>query len=140
MAKTFSVVKRINLATGEETVARYASLPKNDEKKKSLLRKLNNLLPKEEKDLFSFRFDEVLEMHVLQGLSEKTVEELSKHVYSTVFAVCKKRQNGEDVLYLNVFKDGAIRYKSSLPGAIRESRGRETTNPKYFVKEVKLIV
>ncbi len=79
-------------------------------------------------------------MHLLPGLSETTVRELSERMYCTAYAVCRKREKGEDVLYLSLFKDAALRFKASIPAATRRVEGRDVPDPSYYVKELRLFL
>ena len=77
-------------------------------------------------------------MHLLSGLSEESARELSRYRFHTAYAVCKKTKKGDEVLYLSLFKDSALRFKSAIPAAILNANGRSVANPNYFVKELRL--
>ena len=139
MARKFSIVKKVDSKTGQKTISRYSFFTEEEHEKKMLIRKLNRI-EKNDSKTFVYQFDESMYMHILEGISDETVKELSKHIYSNVYVVCKKEGNDEKALYLALFKDTAIRYKNSIPSAKISYKGREYPNPKFFVKEVRLLV
>lgn len=137
VAKTFNIVKKKNLLTGEERAVNFAC--EDDQVSRDrVLRKLNQTLQGNESLNFEFCYGESLYMHLLPGLSKTTVQELSKRMYSTAYAVCKKKKTGEAVLYLSLFKDTALRFKASIPAATRKVEGRDVPNPDFYVKELRL--
>ena len=136
MAKKFSIIKKKNLLTGEERIVNY-SLGDDEISRMKVLRKLNRTL-KGNEDLFCFRCDESMYMHLLPGLSETTVSELSKRLYYTAYVVCRKNRFGEKALYLSLLKDTALRFKASIPAASRWEKGKEVLNPDFYVKELRL--
>lgn len=137
--KTFSVIKKVNLLTGEESIVRYSLKPENEKEKEMLLKKLIRLEHIDEK-LYSLKFDEELALHILRGISEETAVELSKHIYPTCYVVCKANKGGEKALYLSILKDTATRYLLNLPNAIKIVNGREVLNKSFSVKEIRLLV
>ena len=136
MAKKFSIIKKKNLLTGEERIVNY-SLGDDEISRMKVLRKLNRTL-KGNEDLFCFRCDESMYMHLLPGLSETTVSELSKRLYYTAYVVCRKNRFGEKALYLSLLKDTALRFKASIPAATIMVKGKEVPNPDFYVKELRL--
>ena len=137
MAKSFRIVKKQNLVTGEEQAVRFAAVS-DEEAGRLLLRKLNRSLSETEAKLFAFRYDEKLCMHLLPGLSQTTVRELSRQTWHTAYAVCKKRQDrSEKVLYLSLFKDTALRFKAAIPAAIIHGKDGDVLNPNYYVRELR---
>ena len=139
MEKVFNIVKKKNLLTGEERAVKF-SYETSEVSKDLLLRKLNRSLKGKESEIFCFCFDESLYMHLLPGLSEETVRELSRRMYCTAYVVCKKKEKGESVLYLSLLKDAALRFKASIPAATIREKDREVPNPDYYVKELRLCV
>ena len=137
--KTFSIVKKVNLLTGEESIVRYALSPEDDKRRDALLRKLTRLDRIDEK-LYSLKFDEVLSLHILEGISDEVIQELSKHVYPTCYVVTRRVKGSEKALYLSILKDTAIRYRNSLPKAVVETEGKPHFNKAYDIKEVRLLV
>lgn len=137
MAKTFEIVKRRNLVTGEERAVKFA-YGADELSKRRILRKLKNSVSGKEGQIYEYRYDESMYMHLLPGLSPETVKELSSRMYSTAYAVCKKKHKGEEVLYLSLFKDSALRFKASIPAASRWEKGKEVLNPDFYVKELRL--
>ena len=77
-------------------------------------------------------------MHLLPGLFEETVRELSSRMYSTAYVVCKKRGKGEKVLYLSLLKDSALRFRALIPAASRWENGKEVLNLGFYVKKLRL--
>ena len=136
MAKTFCVVMMKNLLNGEERAVNFA-YEADEVSKKRVLGKLNRSLKKDEKH-FDYRFGESMYMHLLPGLSKEVVKELSSRMYSTAYAVCKKKKKSEEVLYLALFKDTALRFKASIPAATLKVEGKEVPNPNFYVKELRL--
>lgn len=134
MAKVFSIVKKKNQLTGEERIVHY-SLGDDELSRAKIVRKLNRSLKNETE---SFRCDERLYMHLLPDLSDETVKELSRRLYHTVYVVCKKSRKGERALYLSLFKDTAMRFKEAIPAATVKVKGKEFSNPDYYVKELRL--
>jgi len=134
MAKTFEIVKLRNLLTGEERAVKY-SCETDEISRKRLLEKLNSSL---KEGNCEFCFGERMYMHLLPGLSEDTVRELSSRMYRTAYVVCKRKGKREKVLYLSLLKDSALRFKASIPAATKREKGREIPNPDYFVKELSL--
>ena len=137
MAKTFEIVKRRNLVTGEERAVKF-TYGADELSKRRILRKLKNSISGKEGQIYEYRYDESMYMHLLPGLSPETVKELSSRMYSTAYAVCKKKHKGEEVLYLSLFKDSALRFKASIPAASRWEKGKEALNPDFYVKELRL--
>ena len=137
MAKTFEIVKRKNLVTGEERAVKF-TYGADELSKRRILRKLKNSISGKEGQIYEYRYDESMYMHLLPGLSPETVKELSSRMYSTAYAVCKKKHKGEEVLYLSLFKDSALRFKASIPAASRWEKGKEVLNPDFYVKELRL--
>lgn len=137
MAKTFEIVKRRNLVTGEERAVKF-TYGADELSKRRILRKLKNSISGKEGQIYEYRYDESMYMHLLPGLSAETVKELSSRMYSTAYAVCKKKHKGEEVLYLSLFKDSALRFKASIPAASRWEKGKEVPNPDFYVKELRL--
>ena len=137
MAKTFEIVKRRNLVTGEERAVKF-TYGADELSKRRILRKLKNSISGKEGQIYEYRYDESMYMHLLPGLSPETVKELSSRMYSTAYAVCKKKRKGEEVLYLSLFKDSALRFKASIPAASRWEKGKEVPNPDFYVKELRL--
>lgn len=137
--KTFSVIKKVNLLTGEESIVRYSLKPENEKEKEMLLKKLIRLEHIDEK-LYSLKFDEELALHILRGISEETAVELSKHIYPTCYVVVKRSRGGEKALYLSILKDTATRYLLNLPNAIKIVNGREVLNKSFSVKKIRLLV
>ncbi|MBQ6215834.1 MAG: hypothetical protein IJK53_00460 [Erysipelotrichaceae bacterium] len=137
MAKTFEIVKRRNLVTGEERAVKF-TYGADELSKRRILRKLKNSISGKEGQIYEYRYDESMYMHLLPGLSPETVKELSSRMYSTAYAVCKKKHKGEEVLYLSLFKDSALRFKASIPAASRWEKGKEVLNPDFYVKELRL--
>ena len=135
MKKVFNIVKKKNLLTGEERAVKF-SYETSEVSKDLLLRKLNRSLKGNKNEVFCF--DESLYMHLLPGLSEETVRELSNRLYHTAYVVCKKKEKGETVLYLALLKDTALRFKASIPAATIREKDREVPNPDYYVKELRL--
>ncbi len=137
MAKSFEIVKKRNLLTGEERAVKFSC--GNDEvSRERILKKLNGSLKGKESEIFEFCFGESMYMHLLPGLSKETVRELSRRMYSTAYVVCKKKKKGEKVLYLSLFKDSALRFKASIPAATLKVEGREVPNPDFYVRELRL--
>ena len=137
MAKTFEIVKRRTLVTGEERAVKF-TYGADELSKRRILRKLKNSISGKEGQIYEYRYDESMYMHLLPGLSPETVKELSSRMYSTAYAVCKKKHKGEEVLYLSLFKDSALRFKASIPAASRWEKGKEVPNPDFYVKELRL--
>ena len=137
MAKSFEIVKRRNLVTGEERAVKF-TYGADELSKRRILRKLKNSISGKEGQIYEYRYDESMYMHLLPGLSPETVKELSSRMYSTAYAVCKKKHKGEEVLYLSLFKDSALRFKASIPAASRWEKGKEVLNPDFYVKELRL--
>ena len=137
MAKKFEIVKRRNLVTGEERAVKF-TYGADELSKRRILRKLKNSISGKEGQIYEYRYDESMYMHLLPGLSPETVKELSSRMYSTAYAVCKKKHKGEEVLYLSLFKDSALRFKASIPAASRWEKGKEVLNPDFYVKELRL--
>ena len=137
--KTFSIVKKVNLLTGEESIVRYALNPESEKRRNALLRKLARLDRIDEK-LYSLKFDEVLSLHILEGISDEVIQELSKHVYPTCYVVTRRVKGSEKALYLSILKDTAVRYLNSLPEATKLVGGKEVLNKNFSVKEVRLLV
>ena len=137
MAKTFDIVKRKNLLTGEEKVVHY-TYGRDEASRKRVLEKLNRSLKGEESRIYEYRYGESLYMHLLPGLSENLVRELSSRMYYTAYAVCKKNEKDEKVLYLSLFKDSALRFKAAIPSATIKVRDKEVPNPRFFVRELRL--
>ena len=137
MAKIFEIVKRRNLVTGEERAVKF-TYGADELSKRRILRKLKNSISGKEGQIYEYRYDESMYMHLLPGLSPETVKELSSRMYSTAYAVCKKKHKGEEVLYLSLFKDSALRFKASIPAASRWEKGKEVLNPDFYVKELRL--
>ncbi len=137
MAKKFSVIKMKDLLSGEERIVGY-SLGDDESSRKKVLKKLHRSLKGKEADAFSYRMDESLCMHLLPGLSETTVKELSRKLYYTAYVVCKKTDKGEKALFLSLLKDTALRFKVSIPAATRKENGVDVPNPDYYVKELRL--
>ena len=137
--KKFSIVKKIDLRSGSESIVRYALLSESEKRRDALLRKLVRL-DRINEELYSLKFDEVLPLHILEGISDEVVQELSGHAYPTAYVVCKRNKNGEKAIYLSILKDTAIRYKNSLPEAYKLVGGKEVANKNFSVKEVRLLV
>ncbi len=137
MAKTFEIVKMRNLLTGEEKAVKFA-YGSDELTRERILKKLNRSLSGKEDKIFEYCFDESLNMHLLPGLSDETVRELSSRMYATAYAVCKKKKKGEKVLYLSLFKDTALRFRASIPAACRWKDGVQVLNPDFYVKELRL--
>ena len=139
MAKQFSIIKRKNLLSGEETISGY-SLATDKVSKEKLLKKLIRNQSESEKNVFAYSIDESLCMYLLPGLSETTIRELSSVLYHTVYVVCKKSGGNEKALYLSALKDTAMRYKLNLPEAMVKDKetGKMVPNPRLYVKELKL--
>ncbi|MBQ0036351.1 MAG: hypothetical protein KBT35_05495 [Firmicutes bacterium] len=137
--KTFSIIKKVNLLTGEESIVRYALNPENEKRRNALLRKLARLDRIDEK-LYSLKFDEVLPLHILKGISNEVIQELSRHAYPTCYVVSRRNKNGEKALYLSILKDTAVRYLISLPEATKLVGGKEVLNKNFTVKEIRLLV
>ncbi|MBQ9425737.1 MAG: hypothetical protein IJU42_07310 [Erysipelotrichaceae bacterium] len=138
MAKAFSIIKRENLVTGELCCEGFTWKKEGDEEKETvekLARKLNT----SERVISRYCFDEVLGMHLLPGMSKELVSELSSHVFSYAYAVCKKEGKKETVLYLSLFKDMAMRFKNGIPAASIRFKDRDYANPDYYVKELRII-
>ena len=139
MAKTFTMIKKKNLLTGEEKTTSYCLL-QDEAGKEKLLKKLKNNLQGTEKAIIQYRMDERLYMHLLPGLSESSVKELSKILFHTAYVVCKKKKDSEEVLYLSLFKDSALRFKASLPKAMIKIDGKDFINPAYYIREITLFL
>ena len=137
--KKFSIVKKVDLHSGAESIVRYALVPESEKRRDALLRKLVRL-DRINEQLYSLKFDEVLPLHILEGISDEVVQELSAHAYPTAYVVSKRNKNGENALYLSILKDTATRYKNSLSDASKLVGGKEVANKAYSVKEVRLLV
>ena len=141
MAKTFEIVKRRNLVTGEERAVKF-TYGADELSKRRILRKLKNSISGKEGQIYEYRYDESMYMHLLPGLSPETVKELSSRMYSTAYAVCKKKHKGEEVLAVQFsdcpITDAALRFKASIPAASRWEKGKEVLNPDFYVKELRL--
>ena len=137
MAKTFNIIKRHSLLNGEKSAVFYVygSDAVSEEK---ILRKLNDSRKVGEDVLFDYCYGEKMHMHLLPGLSDAATEELSRYRFHTAYAVCKKSKKGEEVLYLSLFKDSALRFKASVPSAVINAGSRQVANPNYYVKELRL--
>lgn len=136
MAKKFSVIKKMDLLSGEERIVAYA-VGDDESSKNKVLKKLARS-SKGRPAAFTYRCDESLGMHLLPGLSETAVRELSSKLYYTAYAVCKKTDKSERALYLALLKDQALRFKASIPAASRWENGKLVLNPDYYVKELRL--
>lgn len=136
MAKKFSVIKKKDLLSGEERIVAY-SLGDDELSRTKVLKKLHRSLRGKD-GVFSYRCDESLYMHLLPGLSETTVRELSKRLYRTAYVVCKKTGKSEKALYLALLKDSALRFKASIPAATLKDKGADVPNPDFYVKELRL--
>ncbi|MBQ1899385.1 MAG: hypothetical protein II153_00620, partial [Erysipelotrichaceae bacterium] len=123
--------------TGEERAVKF-TYGADELSKRRILRKLKNSISGKEGQIYEYRYDESMYMHLLPGLSPETVKEFSSRMYSTAYAVCKKKHKGEEVLYLTLFKDSALRFKASIPAASRWEKGKEVLNPDFYVKELRL--
>ena len=140
MAKTFSIIKKENLLTGEKTAERFTvDLDLDQDKKLRLLKKYQRLLDKQEKIKHRCIYGEKLVMN-LPDFSDELVEEISKHLYHTAYVVCKKEGKNEKVLYLSLLKDSALRFRNGIPKAVLKHKNVEYFNPKYFIKEVRLFI
>ncbi len=137
MAKTFRIINRRDLLTGEKKAVLFA-YGADAQSEEKVLSRLNASRKQGEDILFDFCFGGKMQMHLLPGLSEQTVRELSRFRYHTAYAVCKKTAKGEDVLYLSLLKDSALRFRASIPAAVLTAKGKSVANPNYFVKELRL--
>lgn len=139
MAKLFSIVSKVDEKTNEEVIVRYSSYEEDEKRRERLLKKAKNLSAKDGLSC-KFVFKKNMPMHIINGISKETAAELSKHIYSNAFVVYQKDGNKEIPLYLSIFKDTAIRFKNSLPKAFVKKEGKEIPNPRYGVKEIRLLV
>lgn len=137
MEKTFEIIKKHDLLTGEESAVYYVC-ETDENSRQRVLDRLNASLKGKEKELCHFSYDEKMPMHLLPDLSQATIRELSSRMYCTAYALCHRRGKKEKVLYLSLFKDTALRYKTSLPEAVLKLKGKEYPHPDYYVKELRL--
>ena len=137
MAKTFNIIKRRDLLSGEKKAVCFA-YGDDVQAEEKVLRKLNASRRQEEEVLYDFCYGEKMQMHLLPGLSDQTVRELSRFKYNTAYVVCKRTKKGDEVLYLSLLKDSALRFKASIPSAVLTVKGKSIANPNYFVKELRL--
>ena len=135
MVKKFSIIKMRDLHSDEERIIGY-SLGDDDVSREKVLRKLNRSLKGME--LFAFRMDESLPMYLLPGLSRESVSELSRRLYFTAYAVCRKKEKSEKALRLFLLKDSAMRYKASIPVKTVRKDGKDVSDPNLYVKELRL--
>ena len=124
-----------DLHSDEERIIGY-SLGDDDVSREKVLRKLNRSLKGME--LFAFRMDESLPMYLLPGLSRESVSELSRRLYFTAYAVCRKKEKSEKALRLFLLKDSAMRYKASIPVKMVRKDGKDVSDPDLYVKELRL--
>lgn len=137
MAKEFNIINRRDLLTNEKKAVFFAYGDAAEAEEK-VLRKLNASRRQGEDVLFDYCYGVKMQMHLLPGLSDETVRELSRFMYHTAYVVCKKTKKGEEVLYLSLLKDSALRFKASIPAAVLTVKGKSVANPNYFVKELRL--
>ena len=136
MAKLFTIIKKENLLDRTDTIYGYSSI--TDEKK--LLAKLERQLSENEKELYRYHIDDKMVMHILPGISDELVKELSRRCFHTVYGVCRKKHKKEEILYMSLFKDSALKYLMRIPAATIKIKDREYANPDYYVKELRLVI
>lgn len=137
MAKTFSIIKQKNLVSGEERAVKFTAASEEKDLRR-ITAKLNRRAADDETSLYSYRLDEELNMHLLSNIAEETVRDLSSHIFHTAYAVCKKTHASEQVLYLSLFKDTALKFWHKIPAAYVTVNKKRVLNPKYYVKELTL--
>ena len=94
MAKTFNIINRHDLLSGEQKAVCFA-YGDDAQTEEKILRKLNASRGQGEDILFDYCYGEKMQMHLLPGLSDATVRELSRYRYHTAYVVCKKTKKGE---------------------------------------------
>ncbi|MBQ2658240.1 MAG: hypothetical protein IJF87_06705 [Erysipelotrichaceae bacterium] len=137
MAKTFNIINRRDLLTGEKKAVCFA-YGDDAQAEEKVISRLNASRRQGENVLFDYCYGKKMQMHLLPGLSDETVRELSRFMYHTAYVVCKRTKKGEEVLYLSLLKDSALRFKASIPAATLTVKGKSVANPNYFVKELRL--
>lgn len=139
MGKKYCVVKVQNLLNGKKAACRFISNDYSSETKNKLLKGLENALNNDEKGAYKFVIDEVVEVS-LPNFSKETIEDLSRLKFSVAYIVCKKDRDGDHVLNMSLLKDTALLYRRNLPDSTIRIKGKEFNNPKYTIKEVKILL
>lgn len=138
MNKLFTMIKKVD-AAGNAKVVNYTLSKYDDDKRKRILNKLYRKYDYKGIKAARLYYDESMVM-TLPNLSQETINDLSKHLFSTAYVVCKKQKNNEKVLFLSLFKDTAIIFKNNIPASSIKINGITYKNPNYYVKEVKLAI
>ena len=136
MAKEYSIIKRLNVLDKSEEVVGFTTC--DDEKK--LIEKMRRGLDEHCRNIYKFSYGEKMLMHLLPNISAQTINDLSARVFYTAYAVCKKNNNKESVLYMSLFKDSALKFLLKVPSASIIIKGQNYNNPNYYVKELKLVI
>ena len=139
MAKKFSIVYRSNGLTKAESAYGFMAYESDETKRKKVLDIALCKIADADRKLAKLTAKGQMCMHLPGNFSQDLVNELSSLIFHTAYVVCKKSGNREEVIYLSLFKDSALRYKNNLPNAYVRYQGMEYLNPDYYVKELSLI-
>ena len=134
MAKLFSIIKKQNLLDKTDSIYGYSSI--TDEKR--IISKLERGMSESDKELYRYHIDNKMVMHILPNISDDVVKELSKRYFHTVYGVCRKKNNKEEILYMSLFK--CQKYLMRIPAATIRINKKEYANPNYYVKELRLVI
>lgn len=135
MAKNYKIVKKQNLLDSSVEVVGFST----SDNEKKVIEKMVRSMDDNLKDINRYYFDEKMLMHLLPNISNETINDLSRRIFHTAYAVCKRKGNQESVLYMSLFKDSALKFLLKVPAASIKLKGKTYRNPNYYVKELKLI-
>jgi len=140
MAKEFTIVYQVDSLNKNQKAVAYCNFEDDKEKIKKYLSKAERQFGEIDSNIIKYISKQKINLHLLDGLSNDSVKELSKYLYHYVYAVCLDNNGNEEVLFISAFKDKAIKHKNTIKNSKIRINDREYNNPNYYVKELRLII